>query len=149
MNALRAVMLLSLSACVVPQQSAEQPPQKSRPSTSREECLFMSVTNDWATVDDQRFLIYGPGKRYAFLAQLALPTADLRYGLQLKLIDGDRNGRICGFSSDAVEFENTSMPGRILIRSIQRIERAEANALLATVRAKSKPPPKPVPSAAE
>jgi Family of unknown function (DUF6491) len=148
MTLLRLALLLCLASCATQNGVEGSRPAKAPPSTSREECLFMSVVADWATVDEQRFLIYGPGRRNVYLAQLTLPTPDLRYGLQLKLIDGDRNGRICGFGSDAVEFDNAVFPGRILIRSLQQIDAAEAAVLLATAKSKSKSKSKPVPAAA-
>jgi Family of unknown function (DUF6491) len=135
---LRLALLVCLAGCAAESAIDDSRPAKAPPSTSREECLFMSVVADWATVDERRFLIYGPGRRNVYLAQLALPTPDLRYGLQLKLIDGDRNGRICGFSSDAVEFDNAVIPGRILIRSLQQIDAVEAAALVAAAKSKSK-----------
>lgn len=131
-----------LAACISPggtdQAGAGKEPAMARPSTAREECIFGSVVNDWTPIDDERLLIYGPGRRQAYIARLMSPTPDLRSAINMAIVDGDRDGRICGFSSDSVVFENAAMPIRNNIRSLWRIEKAEADEILKSLDAQHK-----------
>jgi len=105
-------------------------PVKAPPSRSTEDCLFSVVVKDWAAIDKQRFIIYGLTDREAYLATLFFPTPDLINNLGMAVVDSDNNGRICGMSSDYVEFRNATIPGRNLITSMRKISEEEAKALL-------------------
>jgi hypothetical protein len=122
--------------------AAEKTPVMSTPSLSKEECLFASVVDDWSPIDDERLLIYGPGRRQAFLATLAMPTSDLRFGFTIAIIDGDNNGRICGHGSDAIVIGGSAIPGRNTIISLQRIENTEADAMVSAKRKVKEAKPK-------
>lgn len=106
-------------------------PEKAGPSTTSEECMFSTSVDDWAPIDKQTFVIYGPGRQDAFLARLAYPTVDLTQKLGMSVIDDDHNGRICGQSMDSVAFRDATIPGKIFITSMKKITREEARALIA------------------
>jgi hypothetical protein len=143
--------LLASSGCASTSQQAAAPagaagaagaePVMAPPSRSTEDCLFSVVVKDWAAIDKQRFIIYGLTDREAYLATLFFPTPDLIYNLGMAVVDSDHNGRICGKSSDYVEFRNATIPGRNLITSMHRISEEEAKALLE--QSKSTPKAKP------
>ncbi len=127
-------------------------PAMAPPSLSSEDCMFSVVVKDWAAIDKQRFIIYGLTQREAYLGTLFFPTPDLVYNLGMAVVDADHNGRICGKSSDYVEFRDATIPGRNLITSLHRISDEEAKALLAESKAKRnekpqdpKAPAQPVP----
>jgi Family of unknown function (DUF6491) len=136
--------LLALGGCATPAQPAAAQsvaePGKSTPSRSSEDCLFSVVVKDWAPIDEQRFIIYGLTKHEAYLGKLFFPTPDLINDVGMSVIDADRNGRICGQSTDAVEFRNSTIPGRNLITSLHKISDAEAKALLEESKAKKNKP---------
>ena len=134
--------LLVFSGCAsTAQQTAAQAgtePVMAPPSRSTEVCMFSVVVKDWAGIDKQRFIIYGLTQSEAYLGTLFFPTPDLINNLGMAVVDSDHNGRICGMSSDYVEFRNATIPGRNLITSLHRISEEEAKALLE----QSKPKPK-------
>ena len=98
--------------------------------------MFSVVVRDWAAIDKQRFIIYGFTEHEAYLAKLFFPTPDLINNLGMSVIDEDHNGRICGQSTDSVEFRNPTIPGRNPITSLRKISEEEAKALLAQSKAK-------------
>ena len=142
-------LLLALSGCATAPASRTSDqveegvePRRSTPSTSGEDCLFQQFVDDWMPVDAERLLIFGNGRREAFLAQLATPVPSLPFDWRIAIADIDRNGRICGFSSDAVVFAQGSIPDRVTIRSMRRIDKVEADALLeSAARQRSRIPP--------
>lgn len=104
-------------------------PEKSTPSLSREDCIFASVLNDWSALSDDQLIIFGPGRRQAYLTTLSFPSSDLTFDIRLGFYDSDRNGRICGHGFDAIIFPG-GHPDRISIASMQRIDPAEAKRLI-------------------
>jgi hypothetical protein len=130
-----------LQACVESSVATVDRPAKSTPSTSREECLFRAVVDDWTAINDEQLIIYASG-RQPYLAKLAFPTPDLKFDYRIGIVDGDGNGRICGYGRDAVVFQDGTIPGGVRILSLQKLERTEAEELIrnARVRGKQKPP---------
>ncbi|MEP7312629.1 MAG: DUF6491 family protein [Pseudomonadota bacterium] len=128
------VAALALSACATPSVGANDP-VKSTPLRSQEECLFTRTVDDWTPLSDEQLIIYGPGRRQAFLTTLNFPSHDLKYGLRLGFLDSDNNGRLCSFDSIIIP---DGVPDRIQIRSMVRIDEAEAKRLIAA----TKKPPK-------
>jgi Family of unknown function (DUF6491) len=124
--AMTCAMLLASSGCAT---SAE--PGKSNPSLSQEDCMFSVVVKDWASIDQERFIIYGLSRHDPYLAKLFFPTPDLVNNVRMLVVDEDHNGRICGQSGDWVQFQNPTIPGRNLITSLRKITDEEAKLLLA------------------
>jgi len=101
--------------------------------------MFSTFVDDWAPVDKETFILYGPGRNDAYLGRLAIPAIDLKLSLRMVVVDDDRNGRICGQSMDSVAFPDPIIPGKIFIKSLRKITEAEAEALIA----ESKKPKEP------
>ena len=106
-------------------------PAKANPSRSAEECMFSVVVKDWAELDNQRFIIFGLSNHDAYLATVLIPTPDLTNHRGMAVIDDDNNGRICGYSTDAIAFSNATVPGINRITSLHKISDEEARALIA------------------
>jgi hypothetical protein len=126
--------LLACGSCA----STQAEPAMAPPSRSAEDCMFSVVVKEWAAIDEQRFIIYGLTKHEPYLGKLFFPTPDLVNNIGMAVIDADRNGRICGQSSDYVEFRDATIPGRNLITSLRRISDEEAKALLEQAKPKPK-----------
>lgn len=117
---------------------SEAGPTMANPSRSTEDCMFSVVVRDWAALDSQRFILYGYTDHEAYLGKLFFPTPDLVNNIGMGVVDEDRNGRICGQSTDSISFHNPTLPGRNPITSLSRISEEEANALIAESREKRK-----------
>lgn len=141
--------MLLLGGCAASGGSAEEAgtaPKKAGPSSSTEDCMFSTFVNDWAPVDKDTFILYGPGRHDAYLGRLAIPAIDMTLSLRMAVIDDDRNGRICGQSLDSVTFADPIIPGKIFIKSLRKITEEEAKALIAQSKEpKPKEPPKEAP----
>jgi len=137
-----AATMMLLGSCAASGGSTEEVgtvPKKAGPSSSAEDCMFSTFVNDWAPVDKERFILYGPGRHDAYLGRLAIPAIDMNLSLRMMVVDDDRNGRICGQSLDSVTFPDPVIPGKIFIKSLKKITEEEAEALIA----ESKKPKEP------
>lgn len=95
------------------------------------DCLFRQTVDDWAPLDSQHLIIFGPVRQEAFLTRLFYPSPDLMFDVGVGIVDDDRDGRICGGSNDTVLFgPRSNMPGKIIIASMQKIDKATAEHLL-------------------
>ena len=139
--AIAGMALLAFSGCATPAE-----PSKSTPSRSNEDCMFSLVVKEWTALDTQQFIIYGLSHSDVYLAKAQMPTPDLTSHLGMAIIDDDHNGRICGYSTDSIQFRNATIPGPIRITALQKITKEEADALIAAAKNKGKPA-KPAPPA--
>lgn len=100
------------------------------------DCLFRQTLDDWSPLDDEHFLIFGPGRHDAFLARLAFPNPDLMHRIAVAIVDDDRNGLICGGVTDGLVFgPGSTMPGKHNIVSLRKIDRTQSEQLLALSKA--------------
>ena len=132
-----ALMGLSLVACAAPPARSGDA-LASTSSGRHEECLFTTVVSDWSELDREYLLLYGPGRHDPYLVQLNFPSNDLAFNVAIGVLDGDHNGRICGYGFDAILIPG-GMPDRITIRSIQRLTKEEANKRIADAHPQRKP----------
>lgn len=121
-----ACAVLHTAGCATPAE-----PGMANPSLSTEDCMFSVVVRDWAALDEQRFILYGYTEHEAYLGKLFFPTPDLVNNVGMGVIDEDRNGRICGQSTDWISFSNPTIPGRNPIMSLSKISEEAAKALIA------------------
>ena len=105
-----AILLLSvlLVACassdsmVQTKQKAKSDPHVLKGAS---DCVSESLVSGFNALDDRHLLLYGSGSRRVFLVEISPACFDLKYRNTLAVIDGDDNGRICGFGRDSVGFE--------------------------------------------
>jgi len=141
-----ALVALALAACATPAPRSGDP-LASSPSGKHEECLFTTVVSDWSDLGRESLILYGPGRHDPYLVQLNFPSNDLTFNVAIGVLDGDHNGRICGFGFDAILIPG-GMPERITIRSIQKLTKDEATKLIADAHPKRKPKAAKTPAAA-
>lgn len=124
--------LLALAACAsTPQPKTGAAAVPSPPG--KEDCLFFRTVDDWTPIDRERLLVYGIG-RVPYLATLSFPSSDIEYDYAIGFQDADHDGRLCsGFDSIILR---SGIPDRISIRSLQRLEKADAKAFLAATHPK-------------
>ena len=113
--------------------------QVSKPEKSSD-CLFERNVKDWTSLDNERFILYGLTKSDAYLGVLTIPTPDLHRNIGMAVIDDNRDGLICGGAGDTVAFRDATMPGKIMIRSLRKLDKAEAEMLIAQSKGKGKEP---------
>lgn len=130
--------MMAISGCTTRSAAADKPAAKRNDS----ECVFSSSVNDYQPLDNERLIVWAPGRKQPYLLTLSFPSSDLKWGMQLGFEDRDRNGSICGYGFDSVIIPN-GMPDRITIGSMTKITPQEAKAYLESARKKpgKKPPP--------
>ncbi|MBM2853157.1 MAG: hypothetical protein HW417_85 [Steroidobacteraceae bacterium] len=132
---LLAIPMALLSAC------AATPPQEEGPRTARTDaCVFHSSISGFKALDDSRVILYdGIGNKHAYLAEITPGCFDLSHQSQLAAIDGDGNGRICGYGRDDIAYQQF---GRIERCRVLRLEKLTDERLAAVMEKKVKKPRK-------
>jgi hypothetical protein len=93
------------------------------PKKNRESCLYSRSVHDWRTLDDSNLVVWAPNDRQAYHVKLIFPLFSARYEYRLAFIDGDRDGRLCGYGRDSVGETDRSAAGqRSSITSITRLD---------------------------
>ncbi len=123
-----------LAACAVP---AAKPADATTAAVSArpEDCIFASVITDWADLDKERLILYGPGTGQPYLAQLEFPSNELPFNMRIGVLDSDHNGMICGNGFDSILIPG-GLPDRIRIISLHKLSREEAKQMLAAAHPK-------------
>jgi len=136
MPALVAVCSGALTGCASLQSAS--PEAAVANDRDREECIFSVTVRDWSALDSERLIIYGISRKQPYLVKLSFPSTELPFAFAIGVKDGDNNGRICGFGSDAILIPR-GIPDRITIHSVQRISVEEAKGLIEAAKPKKKP----------
>lgn len=134
-----SALLLSLNAFAAsaPGQSGQaNAAAESRPRGG--DCIFSRTIDSWTVLDNETLLIYAPSRKSPYLVKLFRPEYSLKSEFQLGFLDRDNDGQICDFSRDAIVLQGLGrgFANRIPIRSVQRINEAEANELIAKSKVK-------------
>jgi hypothetical protein len=90
------------------------------PSGARE-CVSQSRISSFEALDPSRMLIYGPGQKEAYLAELGAGCAGMDRRSTISFVDGDRNGSICGLGNDSVAFKDGPRIANCSIRSMIKL----------------------------
>jgi Family of unknown function (DUF6491) len=105
------LLLLPLSACVSSgpkSQLGKKEPQRIQMKRTSD-CVFRSTISDFHVLDDSHVVLYGMGRRKAYLAEIAGACFELKYEHELATVDGDNNGQICGFGRDSIAFRRMGL----------------------------------------
>jgi len=89
------------------------------------DCILGGRVRDYATLDDQNLILYGPGRR-AYHVVLMRRAIGLESGFTIGVYD--RDGRICHYGGDAIIVEGP-LTDRIQIRSIEAIDDVDLEGL--------------------
>ncbi len=107
------------------------------------DCMFSRTIDDWTVVDDETLIVWAPDHKSPYLVKLFFPEFGLKSAFALGFLDKDNDGLICDVGRDAI-IARGIIPGsadRIPLRTVQRIDVADAKQLIA--KARSKPEPNP------
>lgn len=72
------------------------------------DCVFQSTISDFGTLDDRHVVLYGLGRRKAYLVELEGGCFNIGSQSSLVSVDGDQNGQICGYGRDAMAYREMS-----------------------------------------
>lgn len=132
---LLAIPIALLSAC------AATPPQEGGPRTSRTDvCVFQSSITGFKPLDNSHVVLYdGVGTKDAYLAEITPGCFDLSHQSSLAAVDGDGNGRICGYGRDNIAYQQF---GRLESCRVMTLERLTDERLAEVLEKKTKKPRK-------
>jgi hypothetical protein len=137
-----AALLLSIQAsAAAPANQSSQNTDASKPRGG--DCMFSRTIDDWTVVDDETLVVWAPDHKSPYLVKLFFPEFGLKSAFALGFLDKDNDGLICDVGRDAI-IARGIIPGsadRIPLRTVQRIDVADAKQLIA--KARSKPEPNP------
>ena len=132
-----ATLLFSLNAV-----AAATSPESDQANTASKphggDCIFSRTIDSWTVLDNETLLIYAPSRKTPYLVKLFRPEYSLKSEFKLGFWDRDNDGQICDVSRDAIVVPGLGygFASRIPIRSVQRIDVAEANELIAKSKVK-------------
>ena len=128
-SALWATPLLLLAACATPssdmvsttaeKQAANQNRKIKMVRTT--DCVFQSSINGFDALDSRYVVLYASGRRKAYLAEISGGCFDMKYRSTLASVDGDSNGRICGYGADSLAYHQFDRLQQCRILSLEQL----------------------------
>jgi len=85
------------------------------------DCVFQRTIEDFDAISDNYVVLYGMGRRKAYLAEISGGCFDVKNRSALAAVDGDRNGQICGFGRDSVAYQNLGMVENCRILGLEEL----------------------------
>lgn len=85
-------------------------------------CVFFRTVHDYRPLDKHKLVVWGPGRKSAYLVELSMPLTDLNWTDQLALVDSNHDGQLCGFGMDRVVIGDTNFPQWSTIMSMKPLD---------------------------
>ena len=127
---MRTTTLLALVLCSVgiAQAAAVKNPD---PATgmSKDACVFVNNISGWRVLDSRHVVLFTPNEKRAYLVQLGMPVSDLKFAFQVAFVDRDRDGQLCGRSSDRILAVDSLVRQPSNIMGMTRLDEAGLQAL--------------------
>jgi Family of unknown function (DUF6491) len=97
------------------------------------DCIFHSTINGFNVLDDRYIVLYGMGRRKAYLAEITGGCFDVRNQSTLAAVDGDSNGQICGYGRDSIAYRSLSRIEQCRILALEELSEHRRYELLGEV----------------
>ncbi len=94
------------------------------------DCLFSRTISSWDVVDNETLIIYAPTRKNPYLVKLWSPAFGLKSEFSLGFEDGNNDGQFCDYGRDGIVVRGPGGPERYSLRTVSRIDEAEAKALV-------------------
>jgi hypothetical protein len=92
---------------------------------NQNECVFIRSVGHYQSIDRDKLVIWAPGRRDAYLVELTMPLLSLEGSWNMAMIDRDRDGRLCGLSSDRISVKGAGMSESSSIRGMTKLSDAD------------------------
>ena len=117
--------LMALAACATTSNDSAQDGKvkanQSRKMLRTNDCMFSSTINGFDALDDRYVLLYGMGRKQAYLAELAPGCFQITSTIALGAVDGDNNGQICGYGRDSLAYREFGRAESCRIMSLEKL----------------------------
>lgn len=94
----------------------------------KDACAFLTRIGGVRALDNRTAVIFSSMGKPAYVVTLGTPLPDLKFAVRYAYIDRDRDGRLCGRSSDAIAVPNDGIriPSRIMAMTPLDAEKIQA-----------------------
>ncbi len=99
--------------------------------TDTNACVFFSTLYDWKALDTRHLVIWAPGSNHPYLVTTSFPLTQLQYAERLGFVDGNNDGRLCGFGMDKIVVPDAAFTEQATIASMSQLDDAGLAALSA------------------
>jgi hypothetical protein len=105
------------------------------------DCVFSRTISNWDALDNETLLIWAPTRHDPYLVKLWMPAFGLKSEFSVGVLDADNDGRLCDYGRDAILVSTPGGPERYKIRTLQRLDESQAQAMLDSRKHKKQPEP--------
>jgi hypothetical protein len=103
------------------------------------DCLFSRTISDWSSIDDETLIIYAPTRHDPYLVKLWAPVFGLRSEFAIGIQDANNDGQFCDYGRDSIVVRSPAgTPERYPVRTLTRLDEAQAKAMLDSRKEKKK-----------
>lgn len=122
-TALAAMSLLLLAGCAGTPSDVQtrHQPKETIKMTRTSDCLSESLISGFQALDDHHVILFGSGRRKAYLVEIAPACFDMTRQNSLATVDGDNNGQICGFGRDSIAYEQFGRMERCRVMGMEEL----------------------------
>lgn len=114
-----------------PDKAAEIAAAASKPTEAKGgDCVFSRTINNWEAIDDETLIVWAPTRHHPYLVKLWTPAFGLRSEFSVGVQDANNDGQLCDYGRDAIVVRSPGGPERYKVRIVQRLDEAQANALI-------------------
>jgi len=92
------------------------------PSKGSNDCVFVRSIHDFRPLDREHVVIWAPGRRDAYLVELAGASSDLRLAHRLAVVDRNGDGQVCGYGMDRIIDPDSSITHSATIIGMTRLD---------------------------
>jgi hypothetical protein len=113
-----AVVAMALGSA--PSVAAETPAARKDDNS----CIFAGTINDWRGLDSRNLVIWAPNNHVAYHVTLGFALTDLRSTETLGIVDGNGDGRLCGYGMDQLVVTSGPYPEKATITGMTKLDDA-------------------------
>ncbi|MEQ1581276.1 MAG: DUF6491 family protein [Steroidobacteraceae bacterium] len=120
MSGAAAAAVVTLLLASTPLSAAETPAAKKDDNS----CVFAGTINDWRGLDSRNLVIWAPNNHVAYHVTLGFALTDLKSTETLGIVDGNGDGRLCGYGMDQLVITGGAYPEKSTITGMTKLDDA-------------------------
>ncbi len=94
------------------------------PKKDANSCIFAGTINDWRGLDSRNLVIWAPNGHMAYHVTLGFALTDLKSTETLNVVDGNGDGRLCGYGMDQLVITSGPYPEKSTIIGMTKLDDA-------------------------
>jgi hypothetical protein len=87
-------------------------------------CIFAGTIDNWRGLDSRNLVIWAPNSKVAYHVTLGFALTDLKSTETLAVVDGNGDGRLCGFGMDQLVVTSGPYPEKATITGMTLLDDA-------------------------